>query len=323
MAQSGPRISVIINTLNEEKNLSYALRSVVPWADEIIVVDMHSEDRTAAIAREYGAQVFLHERMGFADPARQFAFAQATGDWLLVLDADELIPALLSQKLRAISREDDTDVVMIPRVEYMLGAPLNHAWSPQINKHPRFFRRGMMQPDAAIHHFVTPVPGARVVELPHVPGEAMIHFAYLDTASFLDKMNRYSTIEAQQSFARGKGETPAWVIRDMALYPWLLAFYRKRGNAPLWALIYAFLAFVNRYIKNRGYRDGWRGFYTSLFWGGYFLASYAKLNELEQVGSREEIAAHYGREAERILTGYETPARDETQPASLPPSRAR
>ncbi len=323
MAQSGPRISVIINTLNEEKNLPYALRSVAPWADEIVVVDMHSEDRTAAIAREYGAKVFLHERMGFADPARQFAFAQATGEWLLVLDADELIPAPLSERIQAIVREDQADVVMIPRVEYMLGAPLDYAWGPQINKHPRFFKRGMMWPNAEIHHFVTPVPGARVLELPYVPGEAMIHFTYLDTASFLDKMNRYSTIEAQQSFARGKGKTPAWVIRDMALYPRLLAFYRKRGNTPLWALVYAFLAFANRYIKNRGYRDGWRGFYTSLFWGGYFLASYAKLTELEQVGSREEIAAHYGREAERILTGYETPGSDETQPVSLPPSCAR
>ncbi|MDQ6906674.1 MAG: glycosyltransferase family 2 protein [Chloroflexota bacterium] len=323
MPDSAPRISVIINTLNEEKNLPYALRSVAPWADEIVVVDMHSEDRTAEIAREYGAKVYLHERMGFADPARSFAFAQATGDWLLVLDADELIPAPLSQQLRAISREDDVDVVMIPRVEYMLGAPVRHAWGPQINKHPRFFRRGMVRLNAEIHHFVTPMPGARVVELPHVPGAEMVHFAYLDTASFLDKMNRYSTIEAQQSFARGKGEAPAWVIRDMALYPTLLAFYRKRGNTPVWALVYAFLAFINRYIKNRGYRDGWRGLYTSLFWGGYFLASYAKLTELEQVGSREEIIAHYGREAERILTGYETPVRDGTRPASLPPSGAR
>lgn len=323
MSDGWPRISVMINTYNEEKNLPYALRSVASWADEIVVVDMHSEDRTAVIAREYGAQVYLHERMGFADPARQFAFAQATGDWLLVLDADELIPAPLSQQLRAISREDHADVVMIPRVEYMLGAPLDHAWGPQINKHPRFFRRGMVRLDAAIHHFVTPVPGARVLELPHVPGEAMIHFAYVDTASFLDKMNRYSTIEADQSFARGRRATPAWVIRDMALYPWLLAFFRRRGTTPFWALIYAFLAFVNRYVKNRGYRDGWRGFYTSIFWGVYFLASYAKLTERERVGSREEIAAHYGREAERVLTGYAAPARDETQPTSLPPSCAR
>ncbi len=323
MSQSGPRISVMINTLNEEANLPYALRSVAPWADEIVVVDMHSEDRTVAIAERYGATVYLHERMGFADPARAFAFAQTTGDWILVLDADELIPAPLSRQLQQVAREDSADVVMIPRVEYMLGAPLAHAWAPEKNKHPRFFRRDMLKLSAEIHHFVQPVPGARVLELPHEPGAEMVHFAYLDTAQFVDKLNRYSTIEAQQSFARGAGETPAWVIRDMALYPWLLAFYRRRGSTPAWALVYSFLAFVNRYVKNRGYRDGWRGFYLSLFWGTYFLAAYAKLTELERVGTREAITAHYGREAEQILMGYETPARDGTRPTSPPQSSAR
>jgi len=324
MSDGRPRISVMINTYNEEKNLPYALRSVAPWADEIVVVDMHSEDRTAAIAREYGAVVYTHERMGFADPARSFAIARTTGEWIVMLDADEMIPAPLSERIRQIARDDSADVVTFRREEYILGSPLRHSgYQMAQNKHTRFFKRDFLQANAAIHDFLTPIPSARILDLSDRSGEAMIHFAYLDTASFLDKMNRYSTIEADQSFARGAGKTPAWVIRDMALYPPLLAFYRRRGNTPFWALVYAFLAFINRYAKNRGYRDGWRGFYTSLFWGGYFLTSYAKLTERERVGSREEIAAHYGREAERVLTGYAAPARDETRPASLPPFGAR
>ena len=86
------RISVVINTLNEERRLPYALRSVQDWVDEIVVVDTHSDDKTVEIAEEFGARIFTHERVGYADPARAFAFARATGDWILILDADELVP---------------------------------------------------------------------------------------------------------------------------------------------------------------------------------------------------------------------------------------
>src|SRR5450759_1251360 len=94
----GTRISAVINTLNEERNLPFALRSVQDWVDEIVVVDMHSEDATRDIAKQYGARVFLHERLGYADPARAFALEQAVGDWILLIDADELIPAPLSER---------------------------------------------------------------------------------------------------------------------------------------------------------------------------------------------------------------------------------
>jgi len=304
MSQSGPRISVMINTLNEEANLPYALRSVAPWADEIIVVDMHSEDRTVAIAERYGATVYLHERMGFADPARAFAFAQTTGDWILVLDADELIPAPLSRQLQQVAREDSADVVTVRRVEYMLGAPLEHTgYQPTQNKHTRFFKRGLVQANPAIHDFLAPVPGARILDLPDRPGEMMIHFAFVDTASFIDKMNRYSTIEAQQSFARGAGEPPAWVLRDMRPYPPLRALFRTR-RSPWWALLYAAFHSASRYVKNRGYRDGWRGFYLSAFWGMYYLAAYAKLTEREMIGTWEMIEGRYHDVAEHILREY-------------------
>lgn len=323
MSDGRPRISVMINTYNEEKNLPYALRCVKPWADEIIVVDMHSEDRTVAIAEEYGAKVYFHERMGFADPARSFAIAQATGEWIVMLDADELIPAPLSERILQIAREDSADVVTFPREEYILGAPLrNTGYQLAQNKHTRFFKRGFLQANPAIHDFLKPIPAARVLDLPFRPGEAMIHFAFLDTASFLDKMNRYSTIEANQSFARGAGETPAWVLRDMRPYPLLRILFQNRRN-PWWALLYAIFVFFSRYVKNRGYRDGWRGIYVSLFWGVYFLASYAKLTEHETVGTRAMIEERYQHVAEGILKAYEATPYDGTRQVSLPPSCAK
>src|SRR5579883_1198418 len=116
-----PRISAVINTLNEEKNLPFALQSVCTWVDEIVVVDMHSTDRTLEIAREFGARIFLHEPMGFAEPARAFALARATGDWILLLDADEVVPFSLSRRLLSIAANNESDAVLIPWLNYVFG----------------------------------------------------------------------------------------------------------------------------------------------------------------------------------------------------------
>src|SRR5688572_12024024 len=94
-------ISVVINTFNEEKNIERAIKSVA-WADEILVCDMHSDDNTAIIARKLGATVFLHKRVGFVEPARNFAISKASNDWILILDADEEIPGSLSDKFKEI-----------------------------------------------------------------------------------------------------------------------------------------------------------------------------------------------------------------------------
>jgi len=299
------RISVVINTLNEERNLPYALRSVAPWADEIVVVDMHSDDRTAAIAREYGARVFLHERMGFADPARAFAIAQAMGEWVLLLDADELIPPALAARMRAVAQEDDADGINFPRLNYWVGSPLMYTCAgPDQDKQMRFFKRSMAQISGTVHDFLMTLPGAHILDLSYRCDGAIVHFAYLDVAHILEKFNRYSTIEAKQSFAGGRGQPPAWALREVHAYPLLPALFRRWQATPRSAAIFGLLIFVNRYLKNGGYRDGWRGFYISLIMAGYFLASYAKLAEMESVGGQEEIDARYRAEAERILAGY-------------------
>src|ERR1700692_4417067 len=97
------QISVVINTLNEERDLPYALRSVQPWADEIVVVDMYSSDRTVEVAKQFGARVVLDKGPGFNMPPRESAIQQATKPWIFVLDADELVPYSLSKALRRIA----------------------------------------------------------------------------------------------------------------------------------------------------------------------------------------------------------------------------
>src|SRR3989337_4151360 len=96
------RISVVINTLNEEKNLPRAIASIKGLADEIIVVDMQSDDNTKEVAEKLGALVYDHKRTGYVEPARNFAISKASGDWVLVLDADEEVPPKLREKLRLL-----------------------------------------------------------------------------------------------------------------------------------------------------------------------------------------------------------------------------
>lgn len=279
-----PRISAVINTLNEEKNLPFALRSVQPWVDEIVVVDMYSEDKTVDIAREFGAKIFFHERVGFVEPARAFALEQASGDWLLVLDADEIVPLPLSSALLRIASSDSADVVRIPWLNYLLGAPLMHTgWGPNQDTHLRFFKKRQARTSDKIHNDLRATPGSRVVTLEFEPGLAVVHFNYLDCQHFVEKLNRYTSIEARQAFVRGERTT------------------------PVGALLMAVKGFGLHYIKGRGFQDGWRGFYLSLFMSFYWILKVAKLRELTAFGSGEQIESHYRQEAEEILKAYGEP----------------
>jgi len=277
-----PTISVVINTLNEEKNLPFALRSVQTWADEIVVVDMHSDDLTVEIAKSYGAKVYLHDRIQAFDGARSVAVSHAIGDWILLLDADEVIPRPLSQKLIQIASEDAADAVIMPRLNYLLGAPLLHTgWGPHQDRLTRFFRKEKIVLNPRIHSFIHPVQGARVLTLPPQNELTLHHFSYLDSAHFFEKLNRYTTIEAQQAFERGE------------------------HSGKIRAAIRGAIEFMYRYIYRRGFLDGWRGFYLSGFMAIYRLAISAKLRELHASSGRNNNIEAYHRSAEEIIAGYD------------------
>ncbi|MBA3436329.1 MAG: glycosyltransferase, partial [Chloroflexi bacterium] len=95
MLSATAKISGIINTRNEAANIRYSVASLVSWCDEVIVMDQESDDGTAEIARAAGATVLSHPHTGFVEPARAAAVDSATGDWLMILDADEIVPPAL------------------------------------------------------------------------------------------------------------------------------------------------------------------------------------------------------------------------------------
>jgi glycosyltransferase involved in cell wall biosynthesis len=278
-----PRISVVINTLNEEKNLCYALRSV-QWADELVVVDMYSTDRTVEIAREFGAQVYLHRGPGFNYAPRAFAVSKANSEWILVVDADELIPVPLSRDLRRLADSGEIDVVLIPRTNYLLGAVIRHTgWGAIQDTQVRFFKKGFVVASSVAHRDFKPVEGARTKVLLYRGDNAIVHFNYLDSEQFIEKLNRYTSIEANQAFERSE----------------------RVGAAG--ALVKAAKEFGVRYIMRRGFQDGWRGFYLSLFMSFYRIVIAAKVQELNSLGQRELIESQYRQEAEEVLKAYSEP----------------
>jgi glycosyltransferase involved in cell wall biosynthesis len=249
-----------------------------------VVVDMHSDDATRDIAARFGARVFLHDRVGYADPARAFAMDQAVGDWILLLDADELVPAPLSQRLRQVAESDEFDVVIIPRLNYLLGSPIWHTgWGPTQDHHQRFFRRGAVAARPVIHDFLQIQPGSRVLRIAYEEGLALVHFNYVGVSSFVDRLNRYTDIEASRLLAEG----------------------RVPGSVR--AITGSVREVARRYFRRGGFKDGWRGLYLSVLMGAYRFVAAAKARELVSIGTADSVVETYDREAERWLAGYEEP----------------
>jgi glycosyltransferase involved in cell wall biosynthesis len=279
------RISGVVIALNEAPQLHYALGTLLPWCDEVIVVDQHSEDETAAIAERMGATVFQHERTGgIADPARRFAVSKATGDWILILDADEMVPPTLADRLRRLADSDPAiDVVLVPRANVILGRWLRYGnnWPA---RHARFFRPGALLMTDRIHKSIAPAPGTRKQRLAAEAGLAIWHFPGGNLSDLVRKVDRYTDIEARQAYARGK---------------------RTRGPGDL--LWEAGLYFWRQYVRGGGYRDGTMGLAVALTRTYYRALAAAKLWELPR---QQERAAKVRATRERLLARWEKPSAD-------------
>ena len=260
------KISGVVIALNEAHQLHYALSTLLPWCDEVIVVDQHSEDDTATIAEGMGARVYQHDRTGgIADPARRFAVSKASGDWVFILDADEMIPPSLAMHLRGLVEPDpEIDVVMVPRANLILGRWIRHGnnWP---SRHARFFRPGSLLMTDRIHKSIAPAPGTRRHKLAADPGLAIWHFPGGNLSDLVRKVDRYTDIEARQAYASG-----------------------RRVNGPLELFPEALRYFWRQYVKGRGYRDGTMGLAVAITRTYYRILTAAKLYELPRKKARTE-----------------------------------
>lgn len=276
------RISVVIVAFNEESKIRNCILSVSSWADEIVLVDLQSSDNTAKIADELGAKVYSHEFVPYADPVRPFGVSKASNDWIMMLDADEMVPKSLANELQKIANENIADVVIIPWRNFLIGDEMRYSgWGFHQDRHARFFKRAMVDLGDDIHNFIKIKKEARVLKLESKKELAVIHFNYLDFEHFLEKMNRYTSIDAHDMVKRGK---------SISLFKGFMRSLRK---------------FFYVYFQRAGFRDGWRGFYLSFCMFFYRILTYAKAKALKEVGNREEIQKKYDEIASHVISEYQ------------------
>src|SRR3990172_6918835 len=186
-----PRLSVVVITKDEEEGVRARLESVA-WADEVVVVDAESTDKTAQIAREFTDHVYVRPWPGFA-AQKNFGLEQATGDWTLSVDADEEVSRELREEVEAVLAASDAACAgyRVPRRNLFWGRFIRHGglypdWQL------RLFRRGRGRfVDRAVHESVA-VEG----EVGRLRG-ALVHRGYRDVADFLARADRYSTLAAE------------------------------------------------------------------------------------------------------------------------------
>jgi glycosyltransferase involved in cell wall biosynthesis len=276
-------ITVIIHTLNEEKNLVNCLESV-KWADDIVLIDNYSDDKTVEIAKSYTDRIFYCERVGFIEPARKFAVEQAKNEWVLIVDADEMVPLKMKQKLESIVADDLGDVVSIPHNNYFFGSKMERTgWGPLQDTHYRFYKKSLVELSDKIHSDPVIAESARIISIED-PDEGFVHFNYFTVEQFVEKMNRYTSIEAEGLFDAGDDLNS----RQLALR--------------------VFDEFKLRYISFKGYKEGFRGLSMSLMMAAYRLTVLMKLKLMRNYSSKKpqkEVRKDYQKIADGIIEEYE------------------
>jgi len=248
-------ISVVINTLNEEKNIARAITSIKGLADEIIIVDMHSSDSTVEIAEKLGAKVYLHKNIGYVEPARNFAISKARKDWILILDADEELSKQLVKKLKEIVKNPKADYYRIPRKNIIFGKWIKYScWWPDYNI--RFFKKNSVSWSDEIHSIpLTQGTGSDIEEKEDL---AIIHHNYSSIEQYLERMNRYTSIQAD--FLIDQGYRFIW--KDLIAKP--------------------SQEFLGRYFSGEGYKDGLHGLALCLLQSFSEVILYIKLWQKEK-----------------------------------------
>lgn len=246
-----PKLTAIILTKNEEKNIAECMASV-QWADEVVVFDAFSQDGTVEMARESGAKVLQHPFRNFAQQ-RNAALDAVDSDWVFFVDADERATPELAAEIRRAIQDESRSGWWVPRHNYIFGRVIRHAgWYP--DHQLRLLRQGQARYD----------PRREVHELVILDGEVgylenpLIHYNYDTLAQFVERQNRYTDYEARILFDQGVRPKP----HNFILQP--LREFRRR------------------YVSLEGYKDGFLGLLLSLLMAYYNLVMHLRLRRLWQ-----------------------------------------
>lgn len=246
-----PRISAVVITYNEERNIQRCLESL-SWVDEIVVVDSFSQDRTKKIASTFTDKIFDLEWQGFGKQ-KEFARQKASYDWVLSIDADEVISEKLKEEIKtAVEQNNPVDGYYIPRLSNFLGRWIKHSgWYPDYIL--RLFRKHQARfDDSPVHEKLILDGKAGFLR------NEIRHYTDPDISHYLLKMDKYTTLSAKKLLAEGKSLT----LFDLLFRPIAILF--------------------KMYLLKSGFLDGWQGFLLASFSSFHVFVKYAKLWHLRK-----------------------------------------
>lgn len=245
-----PGLSAIIIARDEEKDIEDCLRSVSELADEIVLVDSGSTDKTLIIARRYAAQIHSKEFTGYADQ-KQFALDTATGPWVINIDADERVSPALADEIRALlTQSPSASGYDIPFHHYFLGTRLRFGGSAG-ETHVRLFRKEKAR-----------YGGEKVHEGINVDGtigrlkNQIDHYSYRTVSDYLQKCDRYTSMIAEKKVAAGE-------------------------RFSFWHHLRLPYEFVVRYFLKLGFLDGEKGLVYALLSSYYVWLKFIKMRDYE------------------------------------------
>jgi glycosyltransferase involved in cell wall biosynthesis len=242
------RLSLAVITRNEEKRLADCLRSV-PFADEIVVVDSESTDRTRELAAELGAKVSVHPFADFASQ-KNLAIERAGGEWVLLLDADERLSAPLQQEIKeAVVRAGGPDGYFLRRHNHLFGGFMRFGANGD-DWQLRLLRRGRGRFEGIVHERIALRGEAGRLKSP------LLHYSSQSTGEYMAKFRQYSALEAERLWKEGKRPTPYQL--------WL---------KPM-------LEFVYFYFIKLGFLDGFRGLKYQALSTRYLYSKYRQADRL-------------------------------------------
>jgi glycosyltransferase involved in cell wall biosynthesis len=248
------RLSAYVITLNEEANIAACLETLAGWADEIVVVDSHSTDRTVEIARGFTERIFQEDFPGFGR-LRNNALKHCRHDWVFSLDADERATPELKAEITRELEAPRQAAYLVPRRTHFLGHFIRHCgWYPDYRQPQLFDRRRFRYREDLVHEGWVCDGGVGKLS-GHV-----LQYPFRNIAQFLAKMDRYSELRARDMIRNGRGFSAARLVL-----------------APPFT-------FARMYLLQQGFRDGLPGLILSSLYAYYTVLKYVRLWEQQSGG---------------------------------------
>ncbi len=252
------KISAVIITFNEEKNIERCLRSLEGIADDIVVVDSFSSDQTAEICTKFKVNFISHAWEGYSR-SKNFGNEQAKHDWILSLDADEALTDELKASLGKLKTENAFQTASFNRLTNYCGKWVKHGgWYP--DKKVRFFNRKTTQWQGHLHEELISNPPQNIL---HLPGDCL-HYSYYNREQHYQQLENFTSIAANELYSKGAK-----------------AKWHKLIFSPL-------VKFIRDYFMKLGFLDGYTGFTIARI-SAY--ATYLKYHKLSLLQKKKSIAS--------------------------------